>query len=467
MISRLGLSRTAPKVSLLTLMLLITGATSVFVYPDPQTTLSPYEDPYNTSTDGPFELAQQILSLLEASYDQVSASLDRLAGEGLVIPEATEDVFRMGEEAAALAYYTMGSGDYGSAIEKATEALQLFGESLQIALMAQQETTKDEDGAEASIVELRVRMDRGYSRLSELYETLRQLEEKLLDVSDLQVLLFMQTNFLLEKADEYLDSASVLLEGGGLEAVESELATAEVYLDEAFKLLQTISESAKSEKALKFAEANDKRLNKLEDRVTSIFGEEAYMELNTTVVQEALKNAKNVNKAVKTLIRSGELELATGDLEKVTGYADDVVEMIEDVDEDLGKSLKKVEHLEAKKSNLEEKIERLGSKGRDTTRFEEQLEGVNEELDSEIEDLGFSMSTGTEEPELKDDEEEDEDPPAKSEEPPEPSEDPPAKSEEPPEPSEDPPAKSEEPEVKDDEDEDEDEDPPAQSEDTP
>jgi hypothetical protein len=62
--------------------------------------------------------------------------------------------------------------------------------------------------------------------------------------------------------------------------VESELATAEVYLDEAFKLLQTISESAKSEKAAKFAEKNDKWLDRLEDMVSDMFGKEAYMDLN-------------------------------------------------------------------------------------------------------------------------------------------------------------------------------------------
>ena len=387
---------------MLTLMLLISGATSVFVYPDPQTTLSPHEDPYYPSTDGPFELAQQILSLLEASRAQVSAALDRLVDEGVVIPEAAEDVFRMGEETAALAYYYMDGGDYGSAIEKATEALQLFGEALQIVLEAQQVTAEVEDGVDASIVEIRVRTERGYSRLSELNETLSQLEEQALDVSDLQVLQFMLTTFLLDKADEYLESASALLDEGDLVAVESELVTAEVYLDEAFKLLQTISESAKAKKASKFAKTNTKRLEKLEDIVTNIVGEEAYVELNATIVQETLENAKNVNKAVKTLIESGEIESATGVLEKVTGYADDVVEMIEDVDEDLGKSLRKVERLEARKSNLEEKIERLESKGRDTAKLEKKLKSVNEELDSEIEDLGSSMGTGSEEPEVKD-----------------------------------------------------------------
>jgi tetratricopeptide (TPR) repeat protein len=322
--------------------------------------------------------------------------------EGVVIPEAAEDVFRMGEEIAALAYYYMDGGDYGSAIEKATEALQLFGEALQIVLEAQQVTAEVEDGVDASIVELRVRTERGYSRLSELNETLSQLEEQALDVSDLQVLQFMLTTFLLEKADEYIESASALLDEGDLVAVESELVTAEVYLDEAFKLLQTISESAKAKKASKFAETNAKRLEKLEDIVTNIVGEEEYVELNVTVVQETLENAKNVNKAVKALIESGEIESATGDLEKVTGYADDVVEMIEDVDEDLGKSLKKVERLEARKSNLEDKIERLESKGRDTAKLEKKLKSVNEELDSEIEDLGSSMGTGSEELEVKD-----------------------------------------------------------------
>jgi len=382
-------------------MLLISGAASVFVYSEPHHD-RPHDDKHSYPLDvgdSPIGLAEELLSLLETSRALVSAALDRLVDEGVVISEAAEDVFMMGEEATALAYYYVDRGDYESAIEKATEALQLFGESLQIAFEAQQEPTEDE--ADASIVELRVRLERGYSRLSGLFETLRQLEETLLDVSDLQVLRLMLTNILLEKADEYLDSASALLDEGYLEAVESELATAEVYLDEAFKLLQTISESAKSGKAAKFAETNAKRLEKLEDILTSIVGEEAYVELNATVIQETLENAKNVNKAVKALIESGEIESATGDLEKATGYADDVVEMIEDVDEDLAKSLRNVERLEATKSNLEDKIERLESKGRDTTRFEEKLESVNEELDSAIGDLGFSMSTGTEEPEVE------------------------------------------------------------------
>ena len=51
-------------------------------------------------------------------------------------------------------------------------------------------------------------------------------------------------------------------------------------MDEAFKLLQTISESAKSEKAAKFAEKNDKWLDRLEDMVSDMFGKEAYMDLN-------------------------------------------------------------------------------------------------------------------------------------------------------------------------------------------
>jgi hypothetical protein len=428
-------------------MLLVSVFTGVFVYSDPRTTLSQDEGPSDPiiMVDGTFELAEELLSLLEASHAHVRAALARLVDEGVVIPEAAEDVLRSGEEAAAVASYCMVIGDYGSAIEKATEALQLFGESLQIALEAQQEPTEVEDGADASNVKLRVRIERGYSRQSGLYETLHQLEENLLDVSDLQVLQFMLTNFLLDTADEYLESASVLLEEGDLEAVESELAMAEVYLDEALKLLQTISESAKSEKASKFAETSEKRLDKLEDILTNMVGEEAYLELNTTVVQETLQNAKNVNKAIKTMIENGDIESATGDLEIMTDYADDVVEMIEDVDEDLAKSLRKVERLEVRKSNLEEKIERLGSKGRDTTALEEQLKGVNEELDSEIEYWGFSMSTGAEELEVKDDkyEEEDEDPPAKSEDLPVTSKDPP-KSEDLPK-SEDPPATSEDP----------------------
>ena len=426
MTNGLGLSLTGPKASLLTLMLLLSVATSVFVYSEPIATLSHGEGYPVQSFVGndPHELALELLSLVEASHTQVRAALDRLADEGVAIPEGVEDVLRYGVRAAEEAFYYMGLGDYQSVIDKATEALQLFGEAIQIAMEAEQPPAWDEGDGDTWIVELHVRIERRFYFLSELNRTTYQLEEEL-NVSVVLV--------LLEEAYEHLELASTLMEEGGLEAVESELSMAEVCLDEALKLLQAINEEARLEKASKFAETSEKRLDNLEDIVTNMVGEEAYVELNTTEVQETLQNAKNLNKAVKAMIESGDIESATGDLEKVTGLADDVVEMIEDVDEDLGKSLKKVERLEARKSNLEEKIERLGSKGRDTTRFEEQLEGINEELDSEIEDWGFSMSTGTEAPEVKDDEdeEEDEDPPAKSEDPPETSEDPPATSEDP------------------------------------
>ena len=437
MTRRLGLASTGPKASMLTLMLLVSVATSIFVYSEPITTLS-YGEGYPVQSfvgDDHHELATELLSLLEASHTQVRTALEQLTEEGMAIPEGVEDALRYGVRAAEEAFYYMDLGDYKSVIDKATEALQLFGEAIQIAMEAEQSPTWDEGDGDTWIVELHVRIERGFYFLSELNRTTYQLEENGLNVSDVLV--------LLEEACEHLQLASTLMEEGGLEAVESELVMAEACLEEVLKLLQAINEEARLEKALKFAETSEKRLDNLEDVVTNIVGEEAYVGLNKTVVQETLRNAKNVNKAVKTMIESGEIESATGDLEKVTGYAGDIVEMIEDVDEDLGKRLRKVERLEARKSNLEEKIQHLRSKGYDTTRLKEQLKGVNEELDSEIEYIVFSMSTSTEESEVED---EDEAPPEtsedpKSEDPAQTSEDP--KSEDPAQMSEDP--KSEDP----------------------
>ena len=78
MTRRLGLSPTGPKASLLTLMLLVSVATSVLVYSEPIATLS-YGEGYPVQSfvgDDPHELALELLSLLEASHTQVRARMN-------------------------------------------------------------------------------------------------------------------------------------------------------------------------------------------------------------------------------------------------------------------------------------------------------------------------------------------------------------------------------------------------------
>ena len=381
MTRRLGLSLTRPKASLLTLMLLVSVATGVFVYSDPRTTLSQDEDPSDPFNmgDSTFELAEELLSLLGASHAHVRAALDRLVDEGVVIPEATEDVFRSGEEAAAAAYYYMGIGDYQSVIEKATEALQLFGDAIQIAVEAGQAPTEDEGEGDATLVELQVRIERGYSFLFELYDTACQLGEKGLDISDVQT--------LLEKASEHLESASILLEEGSLEAVEFELAMAEVYLDEALKLLQIINEDAKLEKASKFLTKSEERVQKLEERITTMVGNFSLTQEDIDLLGDSFDYALVKNRDIKTLIEEGDLDTALVEFEEVSRYIDKVLSMLDRYDSSKSNNLKKIEKIETKHSYLEEAVESLGVQGVNVSQLGDKVEEADEKIEDAIESL--------------------------------------------------------------------------------
>lgn len=380
MIRRLGPSRTVPKVSLLTLMLLVSVATGVFVYSDPRTTLSQDEDPSDSFIigDSPFELAEELLSLLGASHAQVRAALDQLVDEGVVIPEATEDVLRSGEEAAAVAYYYLEIGDYQSAIDKAMEALQLFGEAMQIAMGAEQ-ALADECEGDTRLVELQVRIEREYSFLFELRNTTYLLGEKGLDISDVQA--------LLEKASEYLESASTLLEGGGLEAVESELSMAEVYLDAALKLLQIINEDAKLDKASKFLAKSEERVQKLEERITTMAGNLSLTQDDFDLLGDTFDGVQAKNRDIKSLLEEGELDTVVDEFDEVSRYVDRVLSMLDRYDSSKSNSLKKIEKIEMKYSYLEEAIESLSVQGVNVSQLGDKVEEADEKIEDAVESL--------------------------------------------------------------------------------
>ena len=381
MISGLGLSRKAPKVSLLTLMLLMSATTSVLAYSDPQSTPSGDDGNAYSSIvgDAPVELAEELLSLMEASRAQVIASLNQLSDDGFAIPEASLELLRSGDEAAGEAFRYMEAGDYQSVVDRATEALQLYGEAIRLALCADQEAAEEDGGVNAALVGLKERIERGYSFSSELNATMQALSEMGLDVSFVQ--------FLLETASEHLEHAAALLDEADLEAVESELAMAEACLEAAFELLQAINGEVTVEKAAKFLEKSEERVQKLEERITKLLGNISLTQDDAALLGDSFDDAQAKNREIRALIEGGELDTAVAEFDEVSRYIDRILAMLERYDSGKSNNLKRIEKIETMSSLLGEAIESLNDQGVDISQLGGKVEEVSGKIEEAIESL--------------------------------------------------------------------------------
>jgi tetratricopeptide (TPR) repeat protein len=279
--------------ALFVLVLLASSAAAAQVFPGPEGALHP---------------AEQLLSLLEPSHDQVEAALQRLGGEE-ELPGAW-DALWTGELAAAEALRLMDMGRYRDAMDAATEALRLYGDALRLALADQGSSTE----AAGNVGEgLRDALGRAHAFLARVRSTVDKLGE---DASEVHA--------LLDEAEEHLMLAKALLDEGDVEGAEAEASAAEGLLDRAMELLRGVDGGRKAERAVKFLEKTEERLRGVEEKIAG-----NPLVLGTAVLGAAFKNAKALPNRIRALIQSGRLESAIDELDALEGLVDDADELVE------------------------------------------------------------------------------------------------------------------------------------------
>lgn len=184
------------------------------------------------SVDDPgIELAEELLSLLNASRSQVEEILEQLILDGVVIPGEVNVTISLAKEAAVEALLLMESGMYPEVSEKATEALQLYGEALQMALDSNYGALENTLEENSSVTQgLWDSLERGYTYLHDVNDTALELADAGADVS--------QVDDILSVAEILLVQAEELLSQGDTEGAEEELELAFMVLDRAMNIMQ-------------------------------------------------------------------------------------------------------------------------------------------------------------------------------------------------------------------------------------
>ncbi len=294
------------------------------------------------------ELAEELLSLLDASRSQVEAILEQLALDGVVIPDAVYVTFSLAEEVAAEALLLMESGMYPEVSEKATEALQLYGEALQMALDSHYgvlESILEENASDAQ--ELWDSLNRGYTYLNDVNDTARDLAEAGVYVS--------QVDDLLNMAEDLLVQAEELLSQGDAEGAEEALETAFMVLDGAMTLMQTLNEDLTSEKTAGFLANSEWRLERLEEEILSLIDPLSFEPEDFDALLKALEDARLKNRELKDLLEGGDLSGVLSGFEGLQECSDDIFDILGEGDRDNAKYLKKAYKVWARNSHHEEK----------------------------------------------------------------------------------------------------------------
>jgi len=291
-------------------------------------------------------LAEEILSLLNASRSQVEAILEQLVLDGAVIPDAVYVSISLAEEAAAEALLLMESGMYPEVSEKATEALQLYGEALQMVLDSNHGalgSTLEENSSDPQ--ELWGSLERGYAYLHEVNDTARKLAEAGFNMSHVCV--------LLDIAEALLAHTEELLVLGDAEEAESELELAFRVLDSAMTSLQSRNDELTAEKAAGFLVNSERRLERLEEEILNLIDPLSLDPEDFDALMQSLEDAHLKNRDLKDLLEDGNLSSALSGFGVLQRHEGDIFDILDNGDKDVAKYLKKAYKVEVRISRHE------------------------------------------------------------------------------------------------------------------
>jgi DNA repair exonuclease SbcCD ATPase subunit len=316
-----------------------------------------YSDP-DVDTESSCEIAADLLALVENSSDKAEALVNSLEEEGSEVPGGAVKALEKGDEfyEAALAHMNMSECELAS--EKLTEALQHYGKASQIALEVEvdPEVLLATEEAEDEY-NLRVEIERAFLFLEKVNETASDFEEESVDVTEVRSLLL--------EANQTLTSAVTELESGNIAGGEALKSEARGMIGQAMGLLNSMNHVNKAERAAKFLEKAQERLQRMQGKLNGMLSNLDLPQQAMQGINRALENAQKKMQAVMGLLDSGDLDGALDEFGEVQEESDEALEIVDEHDHGLGKKLDSIAKLGSKIEFYTEKILELEAMGED------------------------------------------------------------------------------------------------------
>jgi MG2 domain. len=340
------------------------------------------------------ELAEGLLDKAKELKEDLDEILELLEDDEIDLPEDILDVFEEAMTTLEEAEQLVEEEKYGSAAEKAREALGVLGSVFDgVQALVPEEEPPEYEEPEDDVkrgISLYVAIDMALRYVDKVNETVDRLidEEYEFDMEGIRKSLKDAEEALLTLRED-LDS---LDSDTNIADIVQELARIRESLGEMNELLQsTVMKRYKVEMTERFMEQIQNQVRVLNETILKL--RERLEAEKTVIVGNALWNV------YRTIERLRE-RLLTDDVDELLDELEDTVEDIdENLDELNGKgastNLKSMNVVEARINVLRKSAERLRRKGRDTSDVDKELEATKGLLERMMEQLQKGNSTAT------------------------------------------------------------------------
>ncbi len=279
------------------------------------------------------------------------------------------------------------------------EVLEKLGEIASEAL--EQESGEDEDYEKTvRIIEFNEKIERAQELLSNIWETVDQLQSSSINVNNISSLL----NLIQEK----LELVEEAISGFNFEDAEELLSEIDELFEEANKMVKELNKPKTVKRASDFFNKTRDRVLKLEDQIVLILTQENASEKVLESVSEAFQDVYNELEDIEELISLEDLENALEDFDDLFDELEDTYDILDDAVEEAGEKLEDLAELESWIDYLEDQITELETIGFNVTELWSTMEQINsdyteikekieqgqfESLEEQIEQLEEKMET--------------------------------------------------------------------------
>lgn len=322
-------------------------------------------------------MVDTLYNILGNTQSEVDNLFESIIDAGESIPEEAQEKYDEAMEKWEESQELYDSEEYEEAADKATEALNLFGETIK---ESEYETEDEEEeeylGLYTDLEKTRYRL----VKLKEITDKLEKLDTKEIDDS-------------LGLVEDLLDDAEAALDRKDYEGAREKLVEAKQILGPVIGMIHSLGSQKRMEKAEKFMEKAMERVEKMQGRVNNLLK-------NRGAKQGKMRGIGNMFNGIRVqlghLIGRGH-DIGYGDL---LDELDELDEDLEDIFEDepgLGKEthnqFKQMERHRLQIDRFWDKIQELEEQGYNVTELEDMLE----EADSLHDEAHIKVESGDQE----------------------------------------------------------------------
>lgn len=328
-------------ISLIVMTLLATSATGLDLIP--------------VQAKGPRDQsAETMLGLLEQSNAEVTALFDSITAAGGQVPENAQEQLQEAIQLQAEAQAHYDAGEYEECIEKATDALNVYGKAASKANEAEDEEDEGtEDNETEKNLGLFTAVDRARAYLEKLRSIATDLESQGIDVTE--------AKSLLDQAEAALNSAEDALNQGDFEAAEGLLEEARSLMGQATGDLRSLSEPKKKEKIEHFVNQTMIRVRQLEVKMLRILSKYGVSEEDTQALTAEFQAMIAALEGVD--VDRDDLDDVVDQLKGLVKESHEFGKGHDEVEDETIKRLKDVSNLEAKLNRYRERLRELEQLG--------------------------------------------------------------------------------------------------------